>query len=93
MKSKRIREAMKHPDVLGAGAKKRKKLRGQEKVHAVMSEFKQGTLHSDSGEKVTERDQAIAIAMSEAGLSKKSRKGSGEFSDADIMRGYKKLGE
>ena len=44
------------------------------KVHAVISEYKEGTLRSSSGQKVTSRDQAIAIAMSEAGLSRKGRK-------------------
>ena len=47
------------------------------KVHTVMSEFKQGTLHSGSkkGPKVTNRKQAVTIAMSEAGLQKpKARK-------------------
>lgn len=46
--------------------------RGAAKIAAVMSEFKHGSLHSGSkhGPKVTSRDQAIAIALSEA---KKSR--------------------
>ena len=34
------KEAMRHPNVLGAGAKKRKHLKGQKKVEVVMSEFK-----------------------------------------------------
>lgn len=72
--SKRLREtierAMKHPDKPGAGAKKRKHLKGKTKVHVVMSEYKRGTLRSGSGKKVTNRKQAIAIALSEAGLSK-----------------------
>ena len=72
--SYRIKKALQHPDKLGAGAAKRKALKGQEKVSAVMKEFKRGTLHSGSGSKVTSRKQAIAIAMSEAGMSKK-RKG------------------
>lgn len=59
-----------HPDVLGAGAKKRKKLHGKEKIGVVMGEFKRGTLRSGSGEHVKSRKQAIAIAMSEAGMSK-----------------------
>lgn len=44
------------------------------KVHRVMHEFKHGELHSGSkdGPQVTSRDQAIAIALDEAGLSKKS---------------------
>lgn len=71
---KSIARAMKHPDKLGAGAKKRKSLKGQDKVHTVMKEYKRGTLHSGSGGKVKSRKQAIAIAMSEAGLSKKKKK-------------------
>jgi hypothetical protein len=63
----KIKEAMKHADKPGAGAKKRKKLKGKDKVEVVMKEFKRGTLHSGSGKKVTDRKQAIAIAMSEAG--------------------------
>ena len=40
---------------------------GQKKVGAVMHEFGQGKLHSGKGGKVVKsRDQAIAIAMSEA---------------------------
>lgn len=35
------------------------------KVHKVMSEFKNKTLKSGSGQKVTSRKQAIAIALSE----------------------------
>jgi hypothetical protein len=64
---------MKHSNKLGAGAKKRRKLRGQSKVGVVMHEFKHGTLHSGSGAKVKNRKQAIAIAMSEAGMSRKKK--------------------
>lgn len=46
-------------------------LKGRRKVHKVMSEYKHGTLRSSSGQKVKGRDQAVAIAMSEAGMSKK----------------------
>jgi hypothetical protein len=42
------------------------------KVHKVMSEEKHGTLRSSSGKKVTSRKQAIAIALSESGQSRKS---------------------
>ena len=43
----------------------------RDKVHTVMHEFKEGTLHSGkSGKVVTVRQQAIAIAMNQAGLSK-----------------------
>lgn len=45
------------------------------KVHKVMGEFAAGTLHSGgSGAVVKKRSQAIAIAMSEAGLSKEKKK-------------------
>ena len=73
-KSAVIKKAMKHPDKLGAGAKKRKHLKGKAKVHVVMSEFKRGTLHSGSGAKVTNPKQAVAIAMHESGQSKKKSK-------------------
>lgn len=40
---------------------------GQKKVGKVMGEYKEGTLHSGKGGKVVKsRNQAIAIAMSEA---------------------------
>lgn len=44
-----------------------------DKVQKVMREFKGGKLHSGSkkGPKVSSRKQAIAIALSEAGKSKK----------------------
>jgi hypothetical protein len=48
--------------------------RARSKVATVMREFKHGTLHSGSGHLVKDRDQAIAIALSEAGLSKRSKK-------------------
>lgn len=38
----------------------------KEKVHTVMSEFKQRTLRSGSGQVVRNPKQAIAIALSEA---------------------------
>ncbi|MHA1808028.1 MAG: DUF6496 domain-containing protein [Candidatus Thorarchaeota archaeon] len=70
-RSKAVREALKHPDKPGAGARKRKHLSPDDKIHAVMAEYERGTLRSGSGEHVTSRDQAIAIAMSEAGRSRK----------------------
>lgn len=50
-------------------------MKGQKKVKKVMGEFKRGTLKSSSGAKVKSRKQAVAIAMSEAGMSKKKRRG------------------
>lgn len=44
------------------------------KVEKVMKEFENGTLKSSNGEVVTERKQAIAIAMSEAGIEPKTSK-------------------
>lgn len=41
--------------------------KAQEKIGEVMHEFKEGTLKSSSGDKVTERKQALAIGISEAG--------------------------
>jgi hypothetical protein len=69
-----VKKAMKHKDVLGAGAKKRKALPSKDKKKVVMEEFKRGTLHSGSGKKVTNPMQAVAIGYSEAGESKKKGK-------------------
>lgn len=44
------------------------------KIKKVMGEYKRGTLKSSSGSKVKSRKQAVAIAMSEAGMSRKKRK-------------------
>lgn len=46
----------------------------KDKIEKVMHEYKEGTLKSGkggAGGKVKSRDQAIAIALSEAGISKK----------------------
>lgn len=52
------------------------KIKNTSKVDKVMSEWKHGKLHSGSkkGPKVTSRKQAVAIALSEAGMSNKRRK-------------------
>ena len=50
------------------------KMSGKKKVGKVMGEYKRGTLKSSSGKKVTKRKQAVAIAMSEAGMAKKKAK-------------------
>lgn len=46
------------------------------KIGKVMKEYKAGTLHTGSktGPVVKSRKQAVAIAMSEAGMSKKKKK-------------------
>lgn len=50
--------------------------KADKKMGKVMHEWKTGTLHSGSksGPTVTNRKQAIAIAMSEANKAKKSKK-------------------
>lgn len=56
-------------------------MKKQEKVKKVMSEYKAGTLHSGKDPKgpkkaavVKSKKQAVAIAMSEAGMAKKKGK-------------------
>jgi hypothetical protein len=49
------------------------KTKMQEKVAKVMREYKAGKLKSSSGDKVTNQKQAVAIAMSEAGVKQKGK--------------------
>ena len=53
-----------------------KKTKAQTKISKVMKEYGAGMLHSGSkkGPAVTSKKQAIAIALSEAGMSKPMRK-------------------
>jgi len=51
-----------------------KKAAKQKKVSKVMREYKGGKLKSSSGKKVTSRKQAVAIALSEAGMARKKKK-------------------
>lgn len=45
---------------------KKKKFGNRKKMAKVMREFKSGKLRSSSGDKVTDRKQAIAIGISES---------------------------
>jgi hypothetical protein len=49
------------------------KTKMQDKVAKVMREYKAGKLKSSSGDKVTNQKQAVAIAMSEAGVKQKGK--------------------
>jgi hypothetical protein len=49
-------------------------MKKRNKVEVVMKEFKKGKLKSSSGKKVKSQKQAVAIALSEAGLGKKKGK-------------------
>jgi len=61
------------------------------KMGKVMHEFKEGTLHSSSGQKVTDRKQAIAIGLSEAGLSKYETGGKLEDFDINTLDAFEKM--
>ncbi len=71
----KIENAMKHADKFRSGARKRKSinLTPKEKFNVVMNEYANGTLYSGSGEKVTSKEQALAIAYSEARKTKGSK--------------------
>jgi ribosomal protein L21E len=52
-----------------------KKTKQEKKISKVYNEFKEGTLHSGKGGPVVKsQKQAVAIALSEAGMAKKKGK-------------------
>jgi len=55
----------------------------QAKVAKVLREFKAGTLKGSGGKKIKDRKQAIAIALSEAGMSRQGK--SDEYWDSYFM--------
>ena len=54
------------PGLLSMATKKAPASKGDKKIHKVMKEYKEGTLKSGSGKKVSSRKQAVAVALSEA---------------------------
>jgi len=72
--NKRQKQAMEHPNVLGAGAKKRRELPPSERGEVIAREFERGTLHSGSGEIVRKPSQMRAIIFSETHRERKDRR-------------------
>jgi hypothetical protein len=60
----------------------------QAKIRRVMREFKGGKLKSSSGAKVTSPRQALAIALSEAGMTRKPKE---DMSDEYYMGFFKEM--
>lgn len=58
----------------------------QAKIAKVMKEYKSGTLKSSSGEPVTNYRQAVAIALSEAGMSMPKKDASEQYMRAFIRQ-------
>jgi len=58
----------------------------QAKIARVMREFKAGTLKSSSGERIANYKQAVAVALSEAGMSMPKKDASEEYMRAFIRQ-------
>jgi len=63
------------------------KVNAEDKVKRVMEEYKAGKLRTSEGAQVTDRNQALAIALSEAGISNKSLQKSEALIRAKQIRG------
>jgi len=61
----------------------------RQKIALVLREFKSGKLKSSSGERITDPRRALAIALSEAGMSRKPKK---DMGDEYYMAFMKELG-
>lgn len=57
-------------------------------MRKTMTEFKEGKLKSSSGKKVTDRDQAIAIGLSQEGKTRKMASG-GSVCGRPTGQGYR----
>lgn len=58
----------------------------QAKISRVMKEFKSGKLKSSSGQPITNYKQAVAVALSEAGMTMKKKDASEEYMRAFIRQ-------
>lgn len=58
----------------------------QAKIARVMREYKTGTLKSSSGEKITDYRRAVAIALSEAGMTMPKKDASEDYMRAFIRQ-------
>lgn len=58
----------------------------QAKIARVMREYKAGTLKSSSGQPITNYKQAVAVALSEAGMSMPKKDASEEYMRAFIRQ-------
>lgn len=58
----------------------------QAKIARVMREYKSGTLKSSSGQPITNYKQAVAVALSEAGMSMPKKDASEEYMRAFIRQ-------
>lgn len=73
---------------LSSNARLMTKKEQRAKIALVMKEFKSGKLKSSGGEKITSPRQALAVALSEAGVSRKPK---ADMSDEYYMGFFKEM--